>query len=426
VKSRLLLSAGITLNLCLLGYFKYFAFFATQADNLLGLSLPVASVVLPLGISFFTFQKIAYLVDCYQNQTPAHNYFSFSLFVLFFPQLIAGPITHARQIVPQIMRLPSGIIANNLAIGLTIFTIGLCKKMLIADSLGPWVNTTFASAASQPPTLITAWLGAIGFGLQIYFDFSGYSDMAIGLARIFGVRLPINFDSPYKSRSITDFWRRWHITLSHFLRDYLYIPLGGAKRRRHLNLVITMTLGGLWHGAGWTFMLWGLLHGLCLVGHKLWVRVRRQPLPSAYAWALTLLTVVVLWVPFRAPTMDATLAIWRGMSGLNGVAFPAFLSARVGGALSRFVEFRQLNLEPHIVLFWMPLGALVALYGPNTQSIMKHSGPALMEDALDAQPIRDTWATWRPTVRLGVLLGVALTACALKFNDVTQFVYFQF
>ena len=281
---------GLVFNLSVLGYFKYTNLFISTVDALTDRGIPLRNIVLPLGISFFTFQKIAYLVDVYRGRGYSRNFLDYCLFVVFFPQLIAGPIVHPREILPQFSRRKAfGITAKNLSIGFTIFFFGLAKKVLIADSLSPTASSVFdGAAAGHLPGLTNAWLGTLAYTLQLYFDFSGYTDMAIGLARIFGVRLPINFNSPYQSTSIVDFWRRWHITLSRFLRDYLYIPFGGNRRgktRRYLNLMITMLLGGLWHGANWTFLFWGGLHGAYLCVNHAWAAIaRRRSFAIAYGY----------------------------------------------------------------------------------------------------------------------------------------------
>ena len=267
-QSRIHLAAGITFNLGLLGYFKYAEFFSIGGTEY-G-SWRLEDVALPLAISFFTFQQIAYLVDVYRGESAERDPLRYVLFVSFFPQLIAGPIVHHKEMLPQFLGMGrTGVTSRNLAIGGSIFLLGLGKKVLIADSLGGFADPMFnAVTAGVDPTLFEAWGVTLAYTFQIYFDFSGYSDMAIGLGAMFGLRLPINFNSPYKATSIIDFWRRWHMTLSRFLRDYLYIPLGGSRRNvpgRYVNLMIVMLLGGLWHGAGWTFILWGGVHGIYLV-----------------------------------------------------------------------------------------------------------------------------------------------------------------
>ncbi|MEI9896261.1 MAG: MBOAT family protein [Chthoniobacter sp.] len=273
-----LLALGICGNLGLLGYYKYAGFFVDNASMLFGTHWHWSAIVLPLGVSFFTFTQIAYLVDAYHGVTREYDFLYYTLFVTFFPHLIAGPIVLYRNLMPQFARPETyRFHAANMAGGVTLFVLGLAKKVVIADQLSPLVGVVFDSVAQgQTPALAASWIGALAYTLQLYFDFSGYSDMAIGLGRMFNVRFPLNFDSPYQARDIIDFWRRWHISLSTFLRDHLYIPLGGNRLggpRRYLNLFLTMLLGGLWHGAAWTFVIWGGLHGIYLVVNRGWRRV---------------------------------------------------------------------------------------------------------------------------------------------------------
>jgi alginate O-acetyltransferase complex protein AlgI len=266
---------AVAANLALLAYGKYTGFLLENLNSLLGWQIHLPSLAWPLGISFFTFLQIAYLVDVRRGQEPEDRLLNYLLFVVFFSKVLAGPIVRARQLLPQ-LRLPGlgRLNHQDLALGLALFVVGLFKKQFLADELAPVVQQAFGPASQGAvPELYRSWLGVLAYTLQIYFDFSGYSDMALGVARMLGLRLPYNFDSPYKSASIAEFWRRWHITLSFFLRDYLYIPLGGNRQgqaRRYLNLVLTMLLGGLWHGAGWTFIIWGGLHGLYLALHQAW------------------------------------------------------------------------------------------------------------------------------------------------------------
>lgn len=272
---KMLLILGVVMNLGVLAYFKYTNFIFENVGRIIGQDFDFNYIVLPLAISFFTFQQIAYLVDAYRGETMEVDFSRYTLFVTFFPQLIAGPIVHHREMLPQFFnKVEHRKLIDNLAVGLSIFAVGLFKKVVIADSLSKWAQPTFAIAdMGVSPTFFESWIGALAYTLQLYFDFSGYSEMALGLGRMFGIVLPINFFSPYKARSIIDFWRRWHITLSRFLRDYLYIPLGGSRcgpLRHHVNLFVTMLLGGLWHGAGWTFVIWGMLHAIYLTINHLW------------------------------------------------------------------------------------------------------------------------------------------------------------
>ena len=335
---RAWLTAGIALNLALLGWFKY-------ADFLLHIvapNAPALHITLPLAISFFTFQQIMFLADTAgpsraaepgrAPQDPAGGLPSllhYSAFVTFFPHLIAGPIVRPLEIIPQLgapgLTRPR---LENLTDGLLIFLLGLGKKLVLADMFGGFADTGFNAAAHGATlTFFEAWYATLSYALQIYFDFSGYSDMAIGLARILNIRFPLNFDSPYQASNIADFWRRWHITLGGFLRDYLYIPLGGSRAgtlRRCSNLLTTMLLCGLWHGAAWNFVIWGGLHGFFLVVHAQYRRLFR-PLPALLGQALTLFVVILAWVPFRAASMQATCVVLRGMAGFDGVTLPRMI-----------------------------------------------------------------------------------------------------
>jgi alginate O-acetyltransferase complex protein AlgI len=324
--ARLITAGWIVVDLLALGYFKYYNFFA---DNLraAALPLPILNVVLPIGISFFTFTQIAFLVDTYKGKVREFRLVHYILFVTFFPHLIAGPILHHAEMMPQFAD-PAVYRARvkDLAAGLAFFLTGMAKKVLIADSISPMADAAFATAGTAHIAMLPAWVGALAYTLQLYFDFSGYSDMAVGLALLFGIRLPFNFDSPYRATSMIDFWRRWHMTLSRFLRDYLYIPLGGSRRgpaRRHVNLFATMLLGGLWHGAAWTFVIWGALHGTYLIVNHGWRHLSERSgalaLPPAAGWLLTMAAVVVGWVFFRAADVREAVAMLTGMGGLNGI-----------------------------------------------------------------------------------------------------------
>ena len=331
---------ALPFNLALIGYFKYAGFFVSTVAALSGAEWRIEAIVLPLAISFFTFQQIAFLVDAYRHESSERNFLSYCLFVTFFPQLIAGPIVHHKQMLPQFARPGTFSFQPHLvSLGLTVFVLGLFKKVVLADSVAVYGTPVFAAAdAGNTLTFFEAWGGALAYTFQLYFDFSGYSDMAIGLALIFGIRLPINFESPYKALSITDFWRRWHITLSTFLRDYLYIALGGNRRgpvRRYINLALTMLLGGLWHGAGWTFVVWGGLHGVYLVVNHAWHRVVNPDwvtsrLYRLAAWSITFLCVVIGWVFFRSESFSGAVAMLQAMAGFNGAA----LDVRLAGPLS--------------------------------------------------------------------------------------------
>ena len=435
--SKPLLAFGVAALLGVLGWFKYANFFIANVDALTGFDWTVGAIVLPLAISFFTFQKIAYLVDSYKGLTKDTRPLEFTLFVVFFPQLIAGPIVHWKEILPQFKS--AGVYrpqAENFAIGIAIFALGLFKKAVLADGIAAYATPTFTAAeAGLAPDLLTAWGAALAYTFQLYFDFSGYSDMAIGAARMFGILLPLNFNSPYKARSISDFWRRWHMTLSRFLRDYLYVPLGGNRRgeaRRYGNLMATMLLGGLWHGAGWTFVLWGGLHGLYLAVNHAWQRAVPARLAAkrwyrGAAWSLTFLVVVIAWVPFRAPTLDGAGRMLAGMAGLNGISLPNAIGARLGGLRplleSWGIDF-ALGGGSAFVFGWLWIAALfpIALFAPNSQEIVGRYRAALDFDVRHAA----RRLTWSPSPRWAVATGVVAAAGTLALTQVSEFLYFQF
>ncbi len=297
-------------------------------------------LVLPLAISFFTFQQISYLVDSYKGGTKEYDFLNYSLFVTFFPQLIAGPIVHHKEMMPQFAdKSNSKINYNNIAKGLFIFSIGLFKKTVIADTFATWANAGFDTHATL--NFIEAWATSFTYSFQLYFDFSGYTDMAIGLALLFNIVLPINFFSPYKATSIQDFWRRWHITLSRFLRDYIYIPLGGSREgkfRTYGNLMATFILGGFWHGAGWTFLFWGFLHGIALCLHRVWQALGFK----LWTWLAILVTFIfvdITWVFFRAKSWDRALSILHSMFDLSNIVLPERVEAKLGFLSSYGIHF---------------------------------------------------------------------------------------
>jgi alginate O-acetyltransferase complex protein AlgI len=383
------LSVGISLNLAVLGFFKYVNFLLANLFGAVGLAAPHLAVVLPLGISFFVFQKISYLVDLRRGEGRLYGLREYCLFVFFFPQLIAGPIVRHNEIIPQFAVSPRREeMWENLGRGAMLFILGLMKKVAIADTLAPTVDALFAKAgAGGALNLAEAWTAAGAFALQIYFDFSGYSDMAIGVAFMFGFRLPVNFAAPYRALSIRDFWRRWHITLSRFLRDYVYIPLGGNRRgggRQALNVVLTMLAGGLWHGAAWTFVAWGGLHGAALALNGAWSRAR-WPMPRPLGWALTMLFVLCGWVLFRAADFATAWRMLGAMAGANGIG--------------------TVHIDNRAVLF---VGLAAAIVGPTSQDAMLRRLP--------------------PRAWVAGLGAVALVWALLAIGGrlPNEFIYFQF
>lgn len=322
VSPKMLLTIGIIGNVALLGYFKYADFFITNANFILNSDISLLKLTLPLAISFFTFQQIAYLVDSYKGETREYDFLSYALFVSFFPQLIAGPIVHHKEMMPQFNKTRNKVKNyRNILLGLFIFSMGLFKKVVIADKFASYATTGFDELLILD--FFVAWKTSLSYTFQLYFDFSGYCDMAIGAALLFNIKLPINFNSPYKATDIQDFWRRWHITLGRFLRDYIYIPLGGNKKglpRTLINLFLTFLIGGIWHGAGWTFVFWGFLHGLALVIHRLW-SLTKIKLPKVLAWLITFNFVNFAWVFFRAKNFDDAIKVLKGMFYLNAREF---------------------------------------------------------------------------------------------------------
>jgi alginate O-acetyltransferase complex protein AlgI len=428
---------GMGVDLAVLGWFKYSNFAIHTLDSAFGLALPSVAVILPLGISFFTFQKLAYLTDIRRGETEHWRLGEFFLLVWFFPQLVAGPIVRPHEFIPQWrnLRLDRRRVTFNLCVGLTLFFVGLIKKLAIADTVAPYVDMVFGQAAQGvPPRLTDAWIGAIAFTVRIYFDFSAYSDMAIGLARVLGFRLPINFFSPYRTASIIEFWRHWHMTLSRFLRDYLYIPLGGNRHglaRRYLNLMIVMLLGGLWHGANWTYVFWGGLHGIYLSINHLWRERVRRPMPMPIGWAITMVAVMFAWVPFRAPDLETTLSMWKGMVGLNGILIsPNFPYAEeLARRFPSFVELRFLvhdfvAVQGKVSFFVIFVGLAIALFTPNIYQWLDRFRPALYYKPL---PVAERWRfSWRPSIPVALALA-AVTAIAVLFAGSPQtYLYWQF
>ncbi len=442
-RRKFLLLSGVTLNLLSLGYYKYTGLFFTTLNDM-GAGLSVPDIVLPIGISFFTFQQIAWLVDSYRHQMREPNFLHYTLFISFFPQLIAGPIVHHNEMMPQFMRKPaSARLRKLMAMGISLFIIGLFKKVGIADHLAEIADPVFESAArGSTLTLIEAWVGVISYTLQIYFDFSGYSDMAIGLAAMFGICLPLNFYAPYKSGNIAIFWRRWHITLSRFLRDYLYIPLGGnrkGKMRRLLNLMITMVLGGFWHGASWTFMAWGALHGFYLIVHQFWQKTVAWKMPRVLGVTLTFLAVAFAWIFFRAENWQSAMQVIDGLQGKHGLALQNPQGV-IGDVLRAFgVDIqsvgtsRNLRLNEKWYVLWIALA--VAFLAPSAHDIMRRKlaidvTGAAEEIPKPARKPKDKFhlpqIIWFPSWRWAVPLGLMLALALLLLTRVNAFIYFQF
>jgi alginate O-acetyltransferase complex protein AlgI len=387
-RQRWVLILGIVLNLTVLGVCKYTNFFASNLSALLGVHFDPFSIILPLGVSFFTFQKISYLVDLYRGDKHMYGLLEFFAFVTFFPQLIAGPIVRHNEIMPQWRRDPHGPeLWENMSRGLVLFTIGFAKKAGLADTAALVCDPLYAKAMLGPLNAGEAWAAAVSFALQVYFDFSGYSDMAIGLGLMFGLRIPFNFDAPFQAASLREFWRRWHMTLSRFLRDYVYIPLGGNRGGewgRSRNVILTMLLGGLWHGAGWNTVTWGGLQGVGLAANGVWARQGRQ-MPWVLGWVVTNLYFVATLVVFRAPDFGTSGRVLAGMLGANGF----------GG-----VKIHDAPI--------MAIAVLAALIGPTSQDF--------------------ALKTLRPAAWMAVPAGFAIVGLLLLAGGrvPNEFIYFQF
>ncbi|MDB4754134.1 MBOAT family protein [Akkermansiaceae bacterium] len=400
---------GVSANLALLGYFKYSNFFLDSLYSLAGVDYNFRHIILPLAISFYTFQQITYLVDLSKDPSDEKPYLDYLLFVTFFPQLIAGPIVHHREMMPQFLKRPSRTQCLEMfSLGLFLFGIGLFKKVVVADTFSPWVGAGFSSATTL--TLIDSWVVALSYTFQLYFDFSGYSDMAIGLAMMLGIRLPWNFNSPYKSLSIQDFWRCWHMTLSRFLRDYVYIPLGGSrcsKRRVQINLFLTFLLGGIWHGAGWTFIIWGALHGVACIIHRAWTQSGMK-LPRIGAWILTFLFVNFAWVFFRAENLTDAFHVLGAMIGLDGVG----ISPKIAEKLSFIGDFVTQN-EGFMPGIQSKPGAILMIAVAFVVTIFLPSSYRLSQ-------------TFKPCLKSAIAIGLLLAVSIVHLDRLSEFLYFQF
>ncbi|ERN52050.1 MBOAT family O-acyltransferase [Alkalihalophilus marmarensis] len=406
--SKRLLTFGIIANVALLGYFKYADFFIQNVNLVSGANFSMLNLALPLAISFFTFQQIAYLVDAYRGETKEYNFLNYSLFVSFFPQLIAGPIVHHKEMMPQFEKvsnlLPNG---RNISMGLFIFSMGLFKKVVIADTFAIHASRGFNEL--QVLTFTEGWITSLAYTFQLYFDFSGYTDMAIGAALLLNISLPVNFNSPYKSLNIQDFWRRWHMTLGRFLTHYLYIPLGGNRKgipRTYVNLFIVFFISGLWHGAGWTFVLWGCLHGAAMMINRFWQQLGLK-MHWLLAWFLTFNFVNIAWVFFRAESWQDATKVLAAMFGLNGFELPGIMYRFVSWLEPIGVTFTQETSMEFIYwpLLYIVIGFIIALAFKNTVELLK---------------------TFKPTTWTALGIALLFVYALLNMNRISEFLYFNF
>jgi D-alanyl-lipoteichoic acid acyltransferase DltB (MBOAT superfamily) len=373
-----LLTFGIVSNIALLVYFKYMDFFIINANTLLGTQWNLMHIVLPLGISFFTFTQIAYLADAYRNEVKEMDYLNYTLFVTFFPHLLAGPILHHKEMMPQFDSIKSKVLNyKNIAAGLFLFSIGLFKKVVIADTFAEWANIGFDKAESL--NMIEAWATSLSYTFQLYFDFSGYTDMALGVALLFNIRLPINFNSPYKALNIQDFWRRWHITLSRFLRDYIYIPLGGNRNgefHTYANLFTVFLVGGLWHGSSWMFVIWGALHGIGIVIHRAWQQMELS-MNKWLAWLITFNFINITWIFFRAKEWEDAIKVLKGMF-FGDMIFAESLYQKLFFLTDIGIEFGQFaaHLGGHkAILAWIAVGLILVAAAPDSNTLSRTLKP---------------------------------------------------
>jgi len=445
-RRRALIWFGVAANLAILGYYKYANFFLANLDIVAGTNWTLGTIILPLGISFFTFTQIAFLVDAYRGEVRECNFIHYSLFVTYFPHLIAGPILYHKEMMPQFAH-PDMYRINyrHIAVGLTVFFIGLFKKSVLADGVAPYVLIVFTAADREHAlTFLEAWAGMLSYSMQLYFDFSGYMDMAIGSSLLLGVKLPLNFHSPYQSVNIFDFWRRWHMTLSRFLRGYVYAPLSRGSKgggRLLLSLLVTVLLAGIWHGAGWTFIIFGALHGFYMVVNHWWRTLRRAlghnlsrstRAGRVLARLITFIAVVLTMVFFRADSVDTAMAILKGMAGMNGWALPDagfYALGALGSYLTSVgVPFSALSarevIEPDAVM-WISTLLCIAFFLPNTQQIMGKFQPGLNLYLGDKRKV-PAWSQWEPNWKWAIWGSCIAFFGVISITKVSPFLYFQF
>jgi alginate O-acetyltransferase complex protein AlgI len=410
ISKKQLLIFGIIFNIVLLGYFKYSDFFLVNFNGIFDSNIPLPHIILPLGISFFTFTQIAFLVDAYKGKVKEYDLLNYMLFVTYFPHLLAGPILHHSEMMPQfVSRWNWAIRWRNVAVGLFIFSIGLFKKVVIADTFATWANTGFDVATTL--SLFEAWATSLSYTLQLYFDFSGYTDMAIGISLMFNIRLPINFNSPYKAKDIQDFWRRWHITLSRFLRDYIYIPLGGNKEGRYhnyTNLFAVFLIGGLWHGASWMFVIWGALHGGAIVLHRIWKDLGLR-MWGWLGWFITFNFVNVAWVFFRAKDFESVEKVLGGMVGAGGIVLPNGLASKLNFLESYGITFRN----------WLSGAGL-----SGGKDLLIIAGMVVF--VMVMKNSQEWGKKLKPNLFMQMTIAFILSLGILSLSKVSEFLYFQF
>jgi D-alanyl-lipoteichoic acid acyltransferase DltB (MBOAT superfamily) len=406
LQRKIIVSFGIIVNLLLLGYFKYTDFFIANINFISKQNFSLLHLVLPIGISFFTFTQIAYLVDAYKDTAQEYSFINYGLFVTFFPHLLAGPIIHHREMMPQFDQMRNKMINyKNIVEGVYLFIIGLAKKVIVADTFAIWSDKGFK--ITSPLSFLDAWATSLSYTFQLYFDFSGYTDMALGAALLFNIKLPINFNSPYRALTIQDFWQRWHITLSRFLREYIYIPLGGNRRheiRVQVNLMITFLIGAFWHGAGWMFLFWGLMHGTAFLIQRIWTKTGFT-LPNILAWLITFNFINISWIFFRAEKWSVARNILKGMVGLNGLIVPFTLIDILSFIKPYGIKFGLLGIMEKDFIFLSILSLSLVLFCKNSNQIIESFKP--------------TWVN-------ALFAGFLFVCSILSFTRLKEFLYFNF
>lgn len=409
LSKKALLWVGIVFNIALLGYFKYTDFFIKNFNFISSADIPLQNIVLPLGISFFTFTQIAFLVDAYKKDVVEVNILNYMLFVTYFPHLLAGPILHHKEMMPQFANKINFVIKwRHFYIGLLVFAIGLFKKVAIADTFAKWANIGFD--ASTTLNFFEAWVTSLSYTFQLYFDFSGYTDMAIGVSLMLNIKLPINFNSPYKALDIQNFWHRWHMTLSRFLRDYIYIPLGGNRvpqLQNYFNLFFVFFVGGIWHGASWMFVIWGTMHGCAIVIHRIWKNLGFN-MNNILAWILTFNFINITWIFFRSHDMENATKILSGMLGLNGVVLPEVLRNKLQFLANDYISFggviARIDSSFVFVFAYILLGFVITLAFNNSNYIYKVN----------------------KKISLLVFASVAFATSVVMLSAPSEFLYFRF
>ena len=409
LSSKSILIFGILFNVGLLGYFKYTDFLLENFNGIFGSNIPLPHIILPLGISFFTFTQIAFLVDAYRKEAKEYSLVNYMLFVTYFPHLLAGPILHHKEMMPQFASKYNWVKNyRNIALGLFIFSIGLFKKVVIADTFAPWATAGFDTATTL--NLIEAWATSLSYTFQLYFDFSGYCDMAIGISLMFNIKLPINFNSPYKALNIQDFWRRWHMTLSRFLRDYIYIPLGGNRKgefRTYTNLLATFLIGGLWHGAGWTFIIWGALHGIALAIHRFWQSLGFK-MNKILAWFITFNFINITWIFFRAKDFESAMKVLGSMFSLDNVVIHPMFQSKLGFLSQYGITFGGMfeNIQAsREIIVWLFFAFILVLFFKNSM---------------------EKWKDFELNYKTLFLAFFCFCMGILSLNKVSEFLYFNF